>query len=119
MLKRVQHDRLVCYILVNLFITLILLCHPEFTTLLVADYKEACKGGYSKSISGSYQLETKASRWQDAETVLNFPYGSGNPLLGFALRSQNFACGALPLSIFSVRLPDSFHSVRPQIRCIP
>ena len=71
-------------------------CHSEFTTLLVADYKEACKGGYSKSISGSYQLETKASRWQDAETVLNFPYGSGNPLLGFALRSQNFACGALP-----------------------
>ena len=38
----------------------------------------------------------KASRWQDTETVLNFPHGSGNLLLGFALRSQNFACGALP-----------------------
>ena len=37
------------------------LCHPEF-------------------ISGSYQLDTKASRWSDAETVLNFPYGSGNLL---------------------------------------
>ena len=48
-LKQVQHDRLVCYILVNVFITLILSCHPEF-------------------ISGSYQLEMKASSWKDAET---------------------------------------------------
>ena len=61
MLKQVQHDGFVCYILVNLFITLILLCHPEF-------------------ISGSYQLEMEAPNWPDAETVLNFPYGSGNLL---------------------------------------
>ncbi len=44
----------------------------------------------------SYQSGTKTLSRSDAETVLNFPYGSGNPLLGFALRSQNFACGALP-----------------------
>ena len=45
MLKRVQHDRLVCYILVNLFITLILLCHPEFTALLVADNRRLTREG--------------------------------------------------------------------------
>ena len=36
-------------------------CHSEFTALLVADYKEAYKGGCSKSISGSYQLGIKTS----------------------------------------------------------
>ena len=55
-------------------------CHSEFTALLVADYKEAYKEGCSKSISESYQLEMKSSSWSDAETVLNFPYGSGNLL---------------------------------------
>ena len=37
-------------------------CHSEFTALLVADYKEAYKGGCSKSISESYQLGIKASK---------------------------------------------------------
>ena len=61
----------------ELVCSLILLCHPEL-------------------VSGSYQLEVKALSWLDAEIILNFPYGSGNPLFGFTLCSQNFACGALP-----------------------
>ena len=40
-------------------------CHSEFTALLVADYKEAYKGGGSKSISESYQLGIKTSNEQD------------------------------------------------------
>ena len=52
MLKRVQHDRLVCYILVNLFITLILLCHPEFTVLLVADNRRLTREGARRVFQG-------------------------------------------------------------------
>ena len=71
----------------ELVCSLILLCHPEL-------------------VSGSYQLEVKALSWLDAEIILNFPYGSGNPLFGFTLCSQNFACGALPpcrLLLFAFR----------------
>ena len=49
-------------------IELLNLYNPEVTAPLVADYKEAYKGGCSKSISGSYQLETKTSSRKDAET---------------------------------------------------
>ena len=43
-------------------------CHPELAAPLVADNLEAYKGGCSKSISGSYQLDSSATDSQILNT---------------------------------------------------